>query len=776
MKTILLLISIMLLGAVMAVAQHSFPLPLDKANSMEVLAQGQPVLTEEAVPLDGWRNEGLGQLFQGKELRLLVPITTGKTAVGQPGDIDYCTYGQVSIVKDMHERDLNIYNKVVMDVLPQCKGKSIMNLNLHIANDTSADVGAHLINLTPNEWNHVEFDMSGLPRERVSQLRIYTDVKGRNLFEGDSLTYTIRNFRLQQVAHSAKEIGWDVADGQIAYSMSGYYPESEKKAVLGFAAKAFEIKDAQTGKTVKKGKVTQEQTTIGTFYVADFSDLKNKGTYILDVEGKKTRPFSIGYDTFNNSMWNVLNYIYCQRCGAAVEGIHGVCHEDLFSVHNDKKTSYAGGWHDAGDLSQQTLQSGDVAFALAEAYSKQNGELAQRLKDEAFHGFRFILRQRLGEGWHASSMGLLHWTDGIVGTDDDIVTVRTQDNSFDNFLYAGYEAYAALVFADDVFADSLRQAAIEDFHFAKLKFDARGFDAFQHMMEHTYSTSHSLYMAVMSWSASQLYRLTQDERYAKLAVDYIQLVLDCQAKEGTRGELAGFFYRDESRKALVHSTHQSREQFFAMALAELMNTQSQHKDYAKWKQAATLHGNYLKSLRPYTAPYGMMACGTYMTEEWKDEDGFNRLNLFAPENAKELYEQQIREGVKIDDRHYVRRFPTWFSIFNGNEAILLADGKAAAVLGNVLGDESLLEMGRQQLYWTVGANPFCQSLIYGEGHNYPSMDSFSSGEITGEMPVGIRAKGNSDLPYWPQTNNACYKEVWVTSAGKWLSLLSEIRN
>lgn len=214
----------------------------------------------------------------------------------------------------------------------------------------------------------------------------------------------------------------------------------------------------------------------------------------------------------------------------------------------------------------------------------------------------------------------------------------------------------------------------------------------------------------MSWSASQLYRLTQDERYAKLAVEYIQLVLDCQAKEGTRDELAGFFYRDESRKALVHSIHQSREQFFAMALAELMNTQSQHKDYAKWKQAAILLGNYLKSLRPY------------------------------------------------------------------NEAILLADGKAAAVLGNLLGDESLLEMGRQQLYWTVGANPFCQSLIYGEGHNYPSMDSFSSGEITGEMPVGIRAKGNSDLPYWPQTNNACYKEVWVTSAGKWLSLLSEIRN
>ena len=25
------------------------------------------------------------------------------------------------------------------------------------------------------------------------------------------------------------------------------------------------------------------------------------------------------------------------------------------------------------------------------------------------------------------------------------------------------------------------------------------------------------------------------------------------------------------------------------------------------------------------------------------------------------------------------------------------------------------------------------------------------------------------------TNNACYKEVWVTTAGKWLSLLSEFQ-
>lgn len=757
-------------------AKMPFPLPLDKSSSYEVLSQQHRVEHSEDVATEGWRHEGLGQLFQGRAIRLLVPIVTGKRAVGSPDDPDYCTFGQASIVKDLNGCDLTAYNRIVMDVLPRRKGTGVMNLNLAIDDATPADVGAHLINLTPNQWNHVVFDMSGLPREHVYALRIYTDVKGRNLFVGDSLVFTLRNIQLQQTTGNAKEVGWDVAPGQIAYSMSGYFPESEKKAVLGFPAETFDLLDARSGKVVMSGKVVRESTTIGSFYVANFTLFRQKGSFILKAGSHQTRPFRIGPDAFLPSQWRVLSFIYGQRCGVPVPGIHGACHHDLFSLHNGKKTSYAGGWHDAGDLSQQTLQSGDVAFALAEAYSHlshKKNELARRLKAEAFHGFRFILRQRLGNGWHASSMGLLHWTDGIVGTGDDIITVRVQDNSFDNFLYAGYEAYAARVFAGDPLADSLRQAAIEDFNFGKQKFDQHGFDTFLHMMEHTYSTPHSLYMATMSWSASQLYRLTGDNSYAQLAADYIRLVLQCQARDGSRNELIGFFYRDTNRQTPVHSIHQSREQLFAMALAELILTQPTNGSNALWRQAARYYGGYLKSLRPYTAPYGMMASGTYRIDEWRDSDAFNRLNLFAPADALDRFKTQLSGGIRIDSCHYVRRFPTWFSIFNGNEAILLTMGKAAAVLGNLLDDDTLRDIGRQQLYWTVGANPFCQSLIYGEGFNYPSMDSFSSGEMTGEMPVGIRTKGDADIPYWPQTNNACYKEVWVTSAGKWLSLLSE---
>ncbi len=223
----------------------------------------------------------------------------------------------------------------------------------------------------------------------------------------------------------------------------------------------------------------------------------------------------------------------------------------------------------------------------------------------------------------------------------------------------------------------------------------------------------------------------------------------------------------------MHYIHQSREQIYMQALALLCETQPQHPDREKWAGAIRLYGDYLKGLMRYTAPYGMLPSGVYHVDEPADEQGFSRLHLWPPANAVELYGEQVRAGVKLDDEHYVRRFPVWFSIFNGNTAVHLSMGKAAAVCGNFLGDKELLDIGLEQMYWTVGKNPFGQSLIYGEGYNYPAMDSFSSGEMTGEMPVGIRSLGNDDVPYWPRAVNACYKEVWVTSAGKWFSLAAE---
>ena len=89
-------------------------------------------------------------------------------------------------------------------------------------------------------------------------------------------------------------------------------------------------------------------------------------------------------------------------------------------------------------------------------------------------------------------------------------------------------------------------------------------------------------------------------------------------------------------------------------------------------------------------------------------------------------------------------------------------------------DEALKEIARAQLYWNLGRNPFCQSLMYGEGARYASQDANFPGEMCGELPVGIETRGDEDVPYWPGGNNATYKEVWLTPAGRFMAAAADL--
>ena len=42
------------------------------------------------------------------------------------------------------------------------------------------------------------------------------------------------------------------------------------------------------------------------------------------------------------------------------------------------------------------------------------------------------------------------------------------------------------------------------------------------------------------------------------------------------------------------------------------------------------------------------------------------------------------------------------------------------------------------------------------------------------MPVGMQSFGDTDEPYWPQAANATYKEVWTSTVGRYLLLLSAL--
>jgi hypothetical protein len=271
-----------------------------------------------------------------------------------------------------------------------------------------------------------------------------------------------------------------------------------------------------------------------------------------------------------------------------------------------------------------------------------------------------------------------------------------------------------------------------------------------------------------------LFRLTGEKLYADKAADFIKYTIQCQRSEplNDKNKIRGFFYRDLNKKSIVHFNHQSRDQIYMQALTELCTTQPNHPDYKTWENSIRLYGDYLKTIMQYVQPYGMVPSGVYNKNEIKDSVNFYITQVWVKKDVSRDFKEQLENGVKLDDDHYLRVFPVWFS-FKGNTAVILSTGKAAALCGKYLKDNELINIAEQQLFWIVGKNPFGQSYIWGEGSNYPQLYNALPGEMVGEIPVGMQSRANEDTPYWPQFNTATYKEVWGSSAARWFSLISE---
>ena len=267
--------------------------------------------------------------------------------------------------------------------------------------------------------------------------------------------------------------------------------------------------------------------------------------------------------------------------------------------------------------------------------------------------------------------------------------------------------------------------------------------------------------------------MTGDASYEGYAAEYADKILACQ-ETGEETPMKGYFYRDETKSHIVHFSHQARDHVFVMALAEVCRSLADHPKKGEWEAAMKLHGQYLKGLTVYTHPYGMLPAGIHHISEADDKATFDVLHPTTEwENERENYIEQLENGYALGNGYYIRMFPVWFS-YRGNSAIQLSMGKAASILGRYFEDEELMDIAREQIYWTLGKNPFSQSLIYGEGDNYGQEYTALLGETVGEMPVGVQTRRNEDLPYWPPANIATYREIWTTPPGRWMWIAADL--
>lgn len=694
----------------------------------------------------------------------------------------YATFGSYIAKIDVSKKDLSVGNRIYFKIKPECEGNRCPIVRVGFVNNGTIKIpdvysreGFNAMNLKNHEWNECTWEIDSIAHDKIDEISFNIHRYGKDVSTGDNMYFKLKDICFQEVEPEVVH-GWQCKKETAAYSTTGYFTDGNKIAVLNTEAKDFEIVNVASGVSVFTGKVVSVTNQVGTFGMIDFTDLKADGVYCIRFGNTESGSFAIGRDILVPSLWKLINFLYCERCGYPVPDCHGTCHHDVIAHHKGVSVVYAGGWHDAADVSQQTMQSAEILDAViqsAKEARKFDEMLYLRMMEEANWGLDFILRMRFGDGHRASHAALRRWTDGLIGNMDD-VEADVNNRSFENFMFAAVEAGAAEAFEemDPELAWKCVDAAKEDFLFADERFRKVGLEE-PHMVEHTAGASLSQYYAAAAWAAARLYARTGDVRFADFAAEYADRIVACQ-ETGTEPPLNGYFYRDEKKAHIVHFSHQARDHIFTMALAEVCKALTSHSECAVWEQAMKLHGEYLKKLSTYSHPYGMLPAGIHHISEADDRATFEVIHPHTDFDVdRENYIEQLKNGIPLENGYYIRMFPIWFS-YRGNSAIQLSMGKAAAILGQYFGDKALTEIGREQLYWALGKNPFSQSLVYGEGENYGSEYTALLGETVGEMPVGVQTRRNEDLPYWPQANIATYREVWTTPPGRFLWIAADV--
>lgn len=770
-----------------------YPLQPEEDKSIETRNIQKPVLHAVSLwdgkTLDRWRFDGEGEacVEEGGILRLTTkarsdhwPDSEVRAHSASAGL--YATFGSYEAKLDVRGLDMSHGNRIWFQIRPVCPGLHSPVIRAAFVNngkikipDAYSREGFNCINLKNNEWNTCAWEIDSIAHDNIEEVSFIIHRYGKEVSTGEDLLYELRDIQFQQVEPNVVH-GWQCAPETAVFSTTGYFTKGRKTAIANTEAQTFTIVDDTTGETAFTGPVNRIHNEHGDFCVMDFSALTREGYYRIQFGNTVTDRFRIGNDILDSTLWKLTNFLFCERCGYPVPGKHGTCHTDVIAAHNGVTMPFIGGWHDAADVSQQTVQTAEVldgVMAAANAVKDTDRMLYLRMLEEANWALDFVLRCRFGDGYRAAHAAIRRWTDGFAGNMDDC-DADVNNRSFENFVFAGVEAAAAVTFGqrDPELAWKCMDTAKEDFQFALKRFEEVGVEK-PHMVEHTSGASRSQYYAAAAWAAARLFRLTGEDHFARYAADFADKVAACQ-ETGDRAPMKGFFYRDETHSAIVHFSHQARDHIFVMALAEVCGALADHPRKPAWENAMRLFADYLKGLEQYTAPYGMLPAGLYHVSEADDKATFDVIHPTVDfERERKNYLEQLDNAISLGNGYYVRCFPVWFS-YRGNSAIQLSMGKAAALLGNYFGDDPLIEIAREQLYWTLGKNPFGQSLIYGEGSNYGQQYTALLGETVGEMPVGVQTRGNEDLPYWPPANIATYHEVWTTPPGRWMWIAADL--
>ena len=764
------------------------PLPIELENSAEFAWLKKPVL--ESRVLDDMTNPSTWT-FVGTG-RLSFPATGGPTG-GPLLRVDMNMFTEapaptrnrlstVNLKRLFPGEDWTGYNRISLWIRPDLSGFPMLPIQIVLNNDGRVKVpdayyreGIHYVTLQDKKWQHVVWEIEPHARDKVTSIEFGYWVNKMLAEPGDHVAFEIANLELQRVEpdHNA---GWQVAPGRISFSHTGYQLGSAKTAIASdLTATSFDLlrlDNNGAGEVVLTRPVQQIETRFGRYQVLDFSEARNPGRYIIRAGNLTTRPFAIDANVWRGTVWKAANFFFGERCGHVVAGSHGVCHMDWTATLGDKKIVMNGGWHDAGDLSQGLVNTGEATyalFALAERLTArgEDPEMLATILDEARWGLDWVMRVRFPGGYRIGFAGNNLWTNGIIGDADDR-SREAKNNPNVNYIAAaaGAIGYRVLKDIDPLVAARSLRIAEDDWTYA-----IAGKENAETWSTPAFAATQMELASIGILASLELYQATQKPLYSNKAIELAEIVMASQQKTyvGSTFPLAGFFYTGPDRDTIFHQFHRGNDQAPIVALAKLCELLPDHPNWMRWYSTVALHAEYQKKSARATAPYNVLPAYVYHEDEHLQQPEKGALHGAT----RESFREQVLQGMPMGDGYYLRSFPVWFAR-RGNYGILLSQAKALSAAAHLRADLAAADLAQKQAQWIVGRNPFVQSTIYGEGYDWAQQYSVSSGDIVGAFPVGMQSHGVSDVPYWPSQNTYVFKEVWVHPAARWLWLMQDI--
>jgi len=254
-------------------------------------------------------------------------------------------------------------------------------------------------------------------------------------------------------------------------------------------------------------------------------------------------------------------------------------------------------------------------------------------------------------------------------------------------------------------------------------------------------------------TAIELYKVTENHEYSKIAMDYAGKLSSLQVKDfiDTDNPIRGFYLiSPDNPEPYLDIWHGC---WHFIALCDLIEAFPHNTDALKWKDSiASYSQGYLLPMTKRNS-FGIVPYGFFS----KGDPGGNR-----------------RIG-KLWYRYFMRPTEGWWVGINAN---LASAGVGLAKASRILQDSDLLAIAQRQLDWIFGFNPHGASTVEGIGYNHPGQ--FINGNefkpATPRIPGAVMNGIGGTMEDQPHLHDGSYHtaEYWTPMAAYTMWLMAEL--